>query len=154
MKEDVPRCAKMFWVVENRTTEQKCVRKLFRKIDTAKMPYYNSKWRKPRYFNGFRVLLSWLPEGIKVVKPPVPLIEASYGPEGQGFESLTACQEPDFRKEAGFCVLNSQRDSNHSRNCRWQFHAPVQKPVLYFWVISFQNREQSPRRLPSRYLRR
>jgi len=61
----------------------------------------------------------------------------NYGPEGQGFESLTACQKAGCPSgQPAFCIR--RRDSNQVRTARWAVHEPVQTlaNTLIFFRVS------------------
>ena len=57
-----------------------------------------------------------------------------YGPEGQGFESLTACQSTELHRKVGLCVFISSVDSN-----------PWPKTRSVFWAkrIKLRSRPRS-----------
>ena len=60
-----------------------------------------------------------------------------YGPEGQGFESLTAYQARKHSTFVGcfFVIMDVVRDSNHVCTAQWAVHEPVQKlanPLILF----------------------
>ena len=69
-----------------------------------------------------------------MIKRHAPLAQldraSGYGPEGQGFESLTACQKGPSHRDGPFWHIWAEvRDSNQNRKPRWGFHRPVRKPV-------------------------